>query len=97
MKNYNEHIYSICDNVDYNDQDSIVDALSVLAKEALGYEKVVRMYEQEFKKIVTAEQFENIARKVAKSLLEDTISGFEDEEVKQYALNNIDEVMDMLY
>ena len=95
-KNYNEYLYSICNNVDYSSRKSVDDALATVAKEALDYHDLFDVLEAELKKMVTAEQFEILTRNVAKHVLTTKINSFEDEDVKEFALSHLDETLDML-
>ena len=92
---FREHIYNICNATDFDDKDSVITTIQYLASKLVNYNDLLLTYEQKLKTLMTAADFEDYASEQAKIFFKREVLNMEDGEVKDFILDNFDEIIEI--
>ena len=89
---YREHIYKVLTQTDLDDRDDVVDTMKYLAKEVIQFNALSLAQEAKLKELMTAKDFEEWSVKESKNLFRITIEMSEDEDFKEFCIDNFDSI-----
>ena len=90
---YKEYIYMLCTETDFSSKDSVTEAMQFLAMEAISNRRALCMLERGVKKLLTAEQFENVTLQAAREMVIEDVDNMEDGEIKEFVKEHINEIL----
>lgn len=90
---YREYIYKCCTDTDMSKEDEVVALVQLLAYECTLYHDLLAKYEDKLKETMTFKDFDRFASDVAKELFKAEIGGLDESELKDFILENFDELI----
>lgn len=89
---YREAIYEICTKTDLNDEEDVIDSMSMLADEATKYHDICMTYEDKLKEIMTAKDFAKFIGDVARDMFRKSVDNLPNGSFKDFCNANFDEL-----
>lgn len=90
---YEEHLYEICKETDFSNEEEAVETAQILAEEALDHFIMIQALEKHMKKRLTAEQYEDISEAAAKDTFKESIERHPDEEFRDFCKEHMEEIL----
>ena len=91
---YAECIYKLCDRTNLDDKDDVISTMQFLARECLKFNKAILLYEQYVKARMTAKDYEQMTKDIARELFAYETSLSDDEGYKEFVEEHFEEIVD---
>ena len=91
--NYEEYIYTLCKDTDMTDEEEATMLVQMIVSEALSYHKLVMIFEDKLKELMTAKDFDEWSKQAAVTLTKFDIEHMADSDFKDFYLENFDAIV----
>lgn len=92
MTDYREYIFHRCDITDLGNKEEATRLAQFLANECLELHRLVTKQEEAMKERLSAKDYEEMSKRVAKELIREDIDGMEDSKFKTFCQENLDKI-----
>lgn len=97
MSKFTEEIYRICTETNFNNPNEAQALAEILARNLMITNKMAMQYEEKLKELMSAKDFEDYSKELAKGLTRDFFSSLPDSPFKEFATENLERIMEEVY
>lgn len=89
---YRQYLYELCTGTDFRNKDEAIRTAQLLVEEAMMYHDTSIAYENKCKELMTAKDFEEWSKSMAKKLFRKQVEAMEESDFKKMILDNFEEI-----